>query len=253
MNNNWTDLFYEAVEFFYWEPQHLGRRSYPGSMTIGKVRTHLRKMEVTFNQNLAQFMVLAPEEAVNAMFGRAMGRQFTDKFVMDSRDVDRKYNLRNIVQPDLLFNSAKTTIALELKIGAKSDLRQVMRYALLGVAVEMHERREKEHHLIFMGVGNFSKLWKAKYASIDDLKKALREADDRGFVKTWPAHFKPYYERYRHIVDSMSIGYMSYGDLAKFLQDIRPRQSDGASSGDEVYRKLVDGLLYEMGIRRLAI
>ena len=63
MTMSWLDSYYEAVEFFYWEPQHIGRKKHvPGEFnTFEKVHKHLRQMEVTLNHNINQFLLLAPE------------------------------------------------------------------------------------------------------------------------------------------------------------------------------------------------
>ncbi len=72
MESNWLDGYYEALEFFYAEPQHifLKRDSAAELATLAKVvkkasraedvKRHLRKMEVILNHNIRQFFLLAP-------------------------------------------------------------------------------------------------------------------------------------------------------------------------------------------------
>ena len=71
MEANWLDSYYEALEFFYWEPQHIGRKKNVDSEfnTIEKVVKHLRRIEVTLNHNINQFLILAPAALRACLFG----------------------------------------------------------------------------------------------------------------------------------------------------------------------------------------
>ena len=62
MATTWLDGYYEALKFFYWEPQHIGRKKDVARPVINleKVMKHLRSMEVTLNHNINQFLLLAP-------------------------------------------------------------------------------------------------------------------------------------------------------------------------------------------------
>jgi len=42
MESTWLDSYDEAVEFFYWEPQHIGRKKYAGTKTNRHVRRSSR-------------------------------------------------------------------------------------------------------------------------------------------------------------------------------------------------------------------
>ena len=75
---NWLDSYYEALEFFYWEPQHLGLKKNVSNEldTIEKVEKHLRKMEVTLNHNTNQFLLLAPVALRTRLFQECFNRTF---------------------------------------------------------------------------------------------------------------------------------------------------------------------------------
>ena len=62
MEPSWLETYYTALEFMYWEPQHIGRRKNPDATldSIATVASRLRKLEVTLNHNLDQFLRLAP-------------------------------------------------------------------------------------------------------------------------------------------------------------------------------------------------
>lgn len=92
---NWLDSYYDAVEFFYWEPQHMrasvqapnGGNALP---KFANVRKHLRKMEVTLNHNINQFFLFAPLSLRNDLFKHVFPHgEFGNAFVMRTRDVER--------------------------------------------------------------------------------------------------------------------------------------------------------------------
>ncbi len=89
MTSGWLDSYYEALEFFYWEPQHPGRKKHATAEfnTLPKVRKHLRRMEVTLNHNIHQFLALAPRTLRNRFLGLFVGREVDNDFAMWTRSL----------------------------------------------------------------------------------------------------------------------------------------------------------------------
>ncbi len=256
MNNchdevTWVDSYYEALEFFYWEPQHLGRKKHSDAEfdTAPKVKKHLRKMEVTLNQNLHQFFLLAPDSLRNELFGRLFGRTLQGCLSLEGRDVDEKFRLQNSMQPDFLFTSTAHTVSFEMKLGSKSSLTQVLKYALLGLAVELKFGSETEHFLGFLGAGSFSNQWKERFDSIKELRHALAEVDCAPFLEKQP-YFRDHAPRFAQIVKSLSFCFVTYEELADHLLRESPLPSDVSPSA-QVYRKLIEGVIGELHLRKL--
>lgn len=155
MEANWIDSYYEALEFFYWEPQHIGRKKHISAEfdTIDKVTAHLRRMEVTLNHNVNQFFLLAPTTLRNDLFQELFSHTFHHSFLLHGRGVDAQFQLVNSVQPDVLFASDAELVSLEMKVGAKSSVSQVLKYALLGMAVELCVGSARHHYLAFLTNG----------------------------------------------------------------------------------------------------
>ena len=250
----WLDSYYEALEFFYWEPQHLGRKKHSSAEfdTAPKVRKHLRKMEVTLNQNLHQFFLLAPDSLRNELFGRLFGCALQGRLSLEGRDVDQKFKLQNSTQPDFLFTSEAQIVALEMKVGSKSNLTQVLKYVLLGLAVELQLGSEKEHFLGFLGSGNFVDQWKERFDSIESLRQALLEADYVSFLANKPLHLRDQAPRFAQIVKTLSFCFVTYEELAGYLLGESPEPTDVSPSA-QVYRKLIEGVTGELKLRRLAL
>jgi hypothetical protein len=61
--DSWVESYYDTLSFFYWEPQHIGRKKYvdPRLKSALEVQNHVRTMEVTLNHQIKQFLCLAPD------------------------------------------------------------------------------------------------------------------------------------------------------------------------------------------------
>lgn len=249
---NWLDSYYEALEFFYWEPQHIGRKKHPtAQVSIDKVVKRLRNMEVTLNQNIHQFFLLAPVALRKHLFEHAFARAFAGPFALHGRNVDIDFRLSNSVQPDLLFTSDAEIVSIEMKLGAKCTVSQVLKYALLGLAAELRVDRPLTHHFLLLGSGGFSNQWRETFGSTEDLRIAIAAADLSEFMRRQPAHFRPSLDRLRQIVSEMRLAFMDYQCLAAFLREALPEDAD-QSPGAEVYRNLTLGIVDELRRRQLA-
>ena len=136
-----------------------------------------------------------------------------------------------------------------MKIKAKSDIKQVLRYALLALAVELNEHHRRENFLLFMGPCDFRNLWAEPLASVEVIRKRL-ESEKSNFLAGPRKRFQEHKGRFFEIVSSLSVAFISYGDFASLLKaDATP--SDG-SMGSEVYGNLVGGIVGELRRRGLA-
>jgi len=250
---NWLDSYYEALQFYYWEPQHIGRKKYADAKfnTITKVADHLRTIEAPLNHNLNQFFLLAPDSLRNELFKEIFGREFQAAFVMHGGGVEVEFGLTNSVQPDFFFLSEIELVCIEMKVGSKCSVSQVLKYALLGLAVEIRQERPKEHYLALLGSGKFTSQFRKHFESPDQLKLELADADLTAFLGTQPIHLSQHQDRFNQIVKQLHLGFLTYGDFAHFLRSAIPSTSD-QSPGAEVYRKLISGLLDELRRRKLS-
>jgi len=195
--------------------------------------------------DLHQFFSLAPPSLRNQLFAGLYARRFSYPFVLWGEDVDSALALEDAMQPDLLFLSDIESVALEMKIAAECGLRQVLKYALLGLAVELHARQPRRHHLVLLGRGDFAGQWPEHFGSVTELKLALAHEDLDAFLSTQSDRFRVHERRLREIVASLGVAFLSYEELAAFLRDAAPAESD-ASTGAEVYRKLIAGMVAEL-------
>ena len=252
MQNSWIDEYYDSLEFFYWEPQHLGKKKHDNAefKSLKHVRKHIRNMEVTLNHNIQQFFSLAPFDLRNNLFLQFFNRDIPGTFALDERNVDKKYNLVNSTQPDILFTSPNTTVSIEMKVGAKSTVTQVLKYVLLGLAIELIDGVKRTHYLGVLGPGTFTRQWKEAFAFPEDLRVALNSADAQKFLDKQPVHFRSHKERFAEILSGLVIGFQDYEKFAEVLLKGSPNPED-KTNGAEVYRNLISGLVGELKYRKL--
>jgi hypothetical protein len=242
--------YYDTLSFFYWEPQHIGRKKYvdPQLKAESEVQNHVRTMEVTLNHQIKQFLTLAPGSFRNCLFKSALGRQVMGHFVMAGSDACK---LCAAVQPDFLFMTDNSTVSLEMRVGAKSSVTQVLKYVLLALAVEQkHGGREMEHSLIFLGPEDFSRLWRERFSEVE-LRQAL-ESERIPFILGLSGKERAFREqesRFAEIISSLSIGFINYSHFANLLYEEFP--SPDGSAGEEVYRNLLHGMIAELKRRVL--
>lgn len=251
VSEHWVNLYYEALTFYFWEPQHLGRSKAANTKlnTLAKVMTHVESLEVSLNHLLKQFFYLAPDSLRNKLFVQILGHASTGSYFMQGREEDLK--LRNAMQPDFLFTSPGQTVSIEMKLNAKATLKQIQKYALLALAVELSDGRQRDHALVLLGPGSFVSLWAgAQFQTPQALCEALIVNSSIDFLNRYPKLFSSQLERYRGILRSLDVAFVTYSDLYKYILQFGPNEHD-LTPGAEVYRKLIRGLGHELDRRKL--
>ncbi len=267
MEKDWVRSYYEGLEFFYEEPQHLKASIDVRSelKTLDKlahkvtkrqqVAAHLGKMEVTLNQNIRQLFLLAPKSLRKALFKKTFGAEFEQDFVLHGSDVDKEFGLNNCTQPDFLFTSETAVVSIEMKVSAKCTADQIVKYAVLGLAVELKAqpiKHDLEHNLILLAKAPLSRSFNKNIDSIDAVHKTVAEQDLKKFLCGKPLTFRKQSVRFEEIVSQMRLAFVSYDMLAHFLRGTAPPKND-ESAGAEVYRNLIDGIVGELHTRQLLL
>lgn len=121
---NWTDEYREMVEFYYWEPQMLGRSPKNPKMykNADDMWQHLSKKEVPFNHILNIFFALFPLEKLPLGLSK-------NARALSSRENEAIYRQQNgLTQPDLFVVDDDEHVGIELKTTSKSSHEQVEKY-----------------------------------------------------------------------------------------------------------------------------
>jgi|SaaInlLV_10m_DNA_3_1039740.scaffolds.fasta_scaffold15591_2 hypothetical protein len=251
--NKWTSEYYDAMEFYYWEPQHLGKIKNPSSRYNNQFQSleHIQNMEVSLNHMFNTFFRLSPNGFTNSLLNTTCGVATNNKFLMQGRYDVRGFS--NVVQPDLLFTADNINFSIEMKIGAKSSLEQVYKYALLHWLEQQHSGVERQSVLLYIGKGGFQDLWSEKFTNIQDVidaaiqsnidKLKTRAEKVEGMAIDW--------DEVENVLSKTVIGYCNYQDFSEILNNY----SNSLHSDSDCYEtvaKLFDGLTEELQRRGLS-
>ena len=250
MKGGWTESYYDALEFFYYEPNHIGKIKYIDSKinTVEKMRDKLSKMEVVLNHHFDFFLRIAPDSFRNNWFSKLFSKPFCGKYKLHDRTVGMNFwGGKNVTQPDIFFEYKQELVSIEMKINEKSSIEQFIKYCLLGLAYEKYYDVRYSHYLAFIGKGSFEQLWREKFADVSSLKQSIT-MDKINDVLTKCKFLKLYSaEKLYEICQRISVGYMSYGDFVDFLVE----QKNKCISPDDAYANLIDGLVNEISQRKI--
>ena len=246
--NKWTSEYYDVMEFYYWEPQHLGKIKNPKSRYNNQFKSleHIRNMEVSLNHMFNVFFRLTPSKFVSDLLSTTCNVVADSKLSMQGRYDVRKFS--KMVQPDLLFVSDNINFSIEMKIGAKSSLEQVYKYALLHWLWQQHSGRKRQSVLLYIGKGEFQDLWSEKFNNFQELIKVAIDFDI-GKLQIRAKKVEDIdinWDEVQDILSNTIIDYCSYSDFNRLLNGY----SDESSSETEV--KLFDGLSFELEKRGLS-
>ncbi len=201
--------------------------------------------------DLCQFFLLAPISLRNELFTSLFVRRFNHPFTLyGPDDADIGPLLEDAVRPDLLFVSEIEAVAIELRQEAEGSLTDVLRHALLGLAVEMYVGAPRRHCLVLVGARDFPSQWREHYSSVTELKLALARVDPAPFLAAQPTRFHRHEDRFMAIVASLDMAFLGYADLAAFLRDAVPPEDD-TSPGAQVCRKIMEATREEFDRRGL--
>jgi len=264
-DGDWTSQYYDVSEFYYWEPQHLGKIKNPKSRYNNQqdVLDHIQNMEVSLNHMFNVFFRIVPSQFINTLLNETCNIDTSPVIHADAQDdfhMQGRYDVlkfSKLVQPDLLFTSGITNFSIEMKIGAKSSLEQVYKYALLHWLEEKHTGIKKESVLLYMGVKeDFSSLWSEQYPNPNEVIQAAIELDiDNLKIRALKVEsIDINWNEVKGILKRTNISYCSY-PLFSVILDTQKRRIQGESNSPEckeMTRNLFDGMCSELSRRGLS-
>ena len=248
---NWTDIYYEIIEEYFWSPQWIGRISNPkrSPHPWSFWEKRLRRREVPLNHILNIALYLVPQELVDAALSVMVGKKVTGMQLVKLPELDA-----NLVQPDMVFVSGKSLCFIEMKVDSRSSIDQFAKYAIAAKQLlDGSDETEEVTLVLLVRHAEHSRVWKR--AAPDGLTStasvrthALRglagdadvwkEASVPGFMARFPEALP----RVREVVETMDVSLADYRSLAVF-------RSYG--SADPTATKLIKGVLAEFEGRGL--
>jgi len=253
----WNSEYWDLMTRLFWEPKRIECKSICGRRKEKEVINRLKRLEVPLNDIFNIFLRIAPSRFPGRLFSRAFDSPFDERFEFFGLEVADRYGFgnENITQQDAFLVGDETLLMIELKIGAKTKLEQVEKYALLA-ALEESETGPRERLLLLYLTPKkrFHQIWEEKFNDREELKKALKRREykpksdtKRELDKIFPQHI----EDVPNAMGRMEVGFMTYAELADALalEKKRTRLNPDAE-GDETLTKLIDGLHCELMDRK---
>lgn len=243
MKSNWSDEYLEILEFYYWEPQHLGKSKHPNTKydSLEKVLEHIRRMEVSLNHIFNLFFTLLPNKETNELFSRVFQKPFNEEFYFNSRTTrDFVDSFKSATQPDLFFPSENHTVCIEMKVGAQSNFDQLMKYLLLALLENERSGKQKKFSLLFTGVGPFEKLFKEGCKNICELREQFLGYEIGEKTKNGAIELGAYREPIYKLSQEIDIAYLSYAEFHSLLTEMN------AETENEALKNIYRGLMAEL-------
>lgn len=247
---HWNSTYYDIIQEYYWDPKLLGR--VPANPAIfandKEMLGNLRRMEVSLNHMLALFFGLAPQDYIRSVETKAFGDSSGEIYRNVSIFELRRTAPHDPTQPDVFLVSGDTCFSVEVKIGAKSYLEQVVKYALLHRDYEMRLGNVLKSRLLYLTPRSVSKTWTEKFFDIDAMQAVLEHFDYGTFLKKAKMAEVCPPEALKVAALSMQVAHITFDQLNEFTKDYAASILSEAPYADTV-RKLLDGLLHEFEFR----
>jgi hypothetical protein len=254
MKSSWNNEYYDIMNFYYWEPQHLGKIKNQKSkiQNIHDALSHIAKMEVSLNHQFNLFFQLLPSTILNDIINK-VGKNYVsnDKLLYQSIADISILNLMDATQPDVFFKSNKDLVAIEFKLGSKSSIEQIVKYATLFHFTELYHKVEYAYHLVYVGCDSFSAIFKEKFSSIDLVQSAIEMAHIPDATRKGDVNLIPHKEKIIEIAKSLHLSFVSYQNLYNIFSDCI-KYIDASNPFSETIIKLLSGMNNELVFRELA-
>lgn len=252
MKPAWTKYYYDILDFYFWEPQHLGKIKNPKSRyeNYTDIFNHLEKMEVSLNHQLALFFNIIPEEILDGLLNSIVKNKTKEQFTYES-DATTKIieKSKDFTQPDFLFQGRHSLLAIEVKIDSVSSLDQLMKYIFLSVLIKKKTKSVKKLNLVYLAKDKFEDIWKQKFENKNQLLEAFEGYEIPDKTAKGNINIKPYKKAIRREIEEADIHFINFKDFSDFLDKEKKKiKNDKLGAG---WVKFIDGLQEEFKNRKL--
>lgn len=250
----WTDIYYRSVEEYFWRPQVIGRVTNPDkpSKPWSFWRSKLAEQEVALNHILDFLFHIAPQELLNEVVTRFLGRTISGVELVEPSPglLDD-----NVVQPDIILSNTESLVFIEMKVDSKSSVDQVVKYAIAASQIATDEPTLDRVDLVILSRHTeHAKIWgRAKKLGLESVS-ALRSAASKGLkgdASIWSQPGVPRFitknpeavPRLQDMIANMGVFLCDYTTLADALTLY--------ASEEPTAQRLVGGVLDELSRRGL--
>jgi hypothetical protein len=159
----WPELVYRFIEFYKWEPQHLGR-----GKSVREFQEGVRRKEVPLNFMFLLLLRWLPPDVTQKLL---------EQFALEGCSGTGHFRLAHphfpsYIQPDVYLESERARVFIELKLNAKIDVEQVQKYLLLHSELEV-QLSGKKPFLFVLGPKDFADTWTPSGEATNDIQSFL--------------------------------------------------------------------------------
>lgn len=200
-DGGWTDRYWDILDQLYWSPQYLGLKSIPQSQWNIDRKTvsvpidlvnrsgplyrrarkwreywvYVQRQEESLNHVLNLALGILPGVVLSELLLEPAGAAPDPEISGIGREVRTRLGWKptdNIAQPDGFFISETTVLCLEIKLGARTTLDQVVKYACLMAAEQrLHGRRDQLRLVYLTPDGTLERLEKQIGMPLESLQR----------------------------------------------------------------------------------
>jgi hypothetical protein len=253
MNTLWNKDYYEMIEFYFWEPQHLGKITNPANpiKTLDDSMKKIGKMEVALNHMFNTFFRFCPSTVLSTLLGSITGNDKLGSVKYQSRYNTEKKIGRDATQADVLLIDESNIVGIELKLESKSSLEQIYKYAMLFNFEKDISGKDKNLYLIYITKNDFPSIFKEKFRSEDLVKSkfSINQIPD----KTKKGNIS-LLDKKKDIVATLNktnIYFLTFTDYYEILNKIKT-DIDVSDKYSDMLLMLINGLLNELETRQLS-
>jgi hypothetical protein len=247
---HWNSVYYDVIQEYYWDPKLIGRvPAVPPIFANDKeMLGNLRRMEVSLNHLLALFFSLAPQDYISGLESTVFG-DTTDKAYRNIGIFElRRTTPHDPTQPDVFMASADTCFSVEVKIGAKSSLEQVVKYALLHCWHEKKEGKPLASRLLYLTPRPEGKTWAENFTDVGCMKAALDAFDFNGFLEKTKMSKDLTAAELEAASRSLQVAHITFARFHEITKTYAGAIPPGERYADSA-RKIIDGLVHELEFR----
>lgn len=241
----WTAQYYDAVEYYFWGPDKLNAIRKPGgSVRVDVVLERLKRLEEPLNHLLTLFLDLAPNAFRRELVHRCAGLTLGESSEIADRSSHGVFEGLNVAQPDVLVSGDRGLLAIEVKLGSPSDLKQILKYALLLSKLS----GGRPYALTYLTQRPFDRHWRNLSTTDDVSAAAMEHLGTLTKLGQLPLTCE-LRDELTQALRLMRLTSWRFSDLEELLSEWSQRSGEGA--GGETLRRLCEGMSRELRARGL--
>lgn len=268
----WNDKYWDMISNIYWTPRFLGLKSIPQkTWQVGKevisiprdrvensngplytrarklsdLRVYLNSQEEVLNHFFNLAFSIMPDAIIAQLLCRPLSIEDDGPFDSLGRDLALRYSWKpseNVAQPDGFFVTAKSLIAVELKLTSTSWPEQLAKYLALMVWEEQAIGRRTNLGLLFVisetALGAHWGTLKLEGPKID--RDFIARLDTAKLPDRIKALFAEFPAQIHDVADRLRLNVVSWSWFARELSSLESGL-DASQAGEQTLLRLIVG------------